>query len=503
MSLIFVVAISLFLCLDARKRDTVLPSFDSLDNEQWRQNNRVHDVCVLGAGASGMSAAVFLKDKNYDVLVLEKEARIGGHCDTDYFTPPAPGKPGYIDLGVQIFTDTAFDNASGFGVWNLSSRAFAQRFLPAADGILPNTLPLSTQSNGFAADFLHAIFLGPAPASPPTPEFLAAFNTLFGILTQYSWLETGDFPDPIPPALLVPFDYFIYVNNLTALGPLFYGSVYIGGLGNFSDLTTLYALQNMRRGILMLSSVQASGFAINRGCAAMYSGMKSYVGGQNVITNAEVLRVERPPKRSNRPTRLITRINNTDVLIKCRDIIVSFPQTVDNLNFFQLTTEERDLFSQVRVRNYYEMKLNITGAITASPDTQPWFTLANINVMPLGTLSPFPTIMAIKRDLNYGPGAGYAFDNGNLTHPQMTTVVQQLLANLNFGPTFSAALIDMDRHQFQPHFTVASLSQSPTPYTRFDALQGDSHTYYIGALRSFSETSNIWQKTFNLINQYF
>lgn len=145
--------------------------------------------------------------------MLEKESRIGGHCDTDYFTTP---KAGYIDLGVQIFTDTAFDNASGFGTWNLSSRAFAQRFLPA-DGILPDTLPLSSQSNSFAADFLHGIFLGPVTPSPPSQDFLIAFDKLFGILSQYPWLETADFPDPIPPALLVPFDYFIYTNNLTAL----------------------------------------------------------------------------------------------------------------------------------------------------------------------------------------------------------------------------------------------------------------------------------------------
>lgn len=50
----------LFGSTDARKkRDGDIPSFDSLDTDQWRSGNRVRDVCVLGAGASGMSAAVF------------------------------------------------------------------------------------------------------------------------------------------------------------------------------------------------------------------------------------------------------------------------------------------------------------------------------------------------------------------------------------------------------------------------------------------------------------
>jgi hypothetical protein len=45
--------------------------------------------------------------------------------------------------------------------------------------------------------------------------------------------------------------------------------------------------------------------------------------------------------------------------------------------------------------------------------------------------------------------------------------------------------------------------QRHTPHARFDALQGQTRTYWIGALRSFAETSNIWQKTYNRINQYF
>jgi hypothetical protein len=489
---------------EKRRNTAQIPSWDSVDTPEWNSNNRVRDVCVLGSGASGMSAAVFLKDKYYDVLVLEKESVIGGHCDTDYFTPPTPGQPGYIDLGVQVFTDTAFDNASGFGQWNLSSRAFAQRFLPA-DGILPNILPLSTQSNIYLADFLHGIFLGPQPPpTPPTPDFIAAFDTLFGIVASYPWLETADFPDPIPSALLIPFDQFIFINNLTALSSVFYGSLYIGGMGNFSELTTLYALQNLRRGILLLNTVQAAGFRINNGCRAIYNGMTTYLGGQqNVVVNANVLTVDRPAGPSNRPTRLLVQINNSYTLVKCRKLIVSFPQLLSNLQFMDLRQPEIDLFSQVQVRNYYDVKVNISGPITMQPSAEPWWTLGNIDVNPPGSLSPFPTVMGMKRDLNYGPGAGYAFDDGNLSTADMTTIIQQTLARINFAGILNVSFVDTDHHQFQAHFTLSSLAQSPTPYTRFDALQGQTHTYWTGALRSFAETSNIWQKTYNLINQYF
>lgn len=478
---------------------------DDMDTPEWNRNNRVRDVCILGSGASGMSAAVFLKDKFNDVLVLERNDEIGGHCDTEYFTPPVAGQPGYIDLGAQIYTDTAYSNASGFGTWTLSSRAFAQRFVSAA-GLLPNILPNSTQSGTYLADFAHSQFLGLAsPPPPPTADYLAAFGRLFGLIASYPWLETADFPDPIPAPLLQPFDQFVVANNFSVLGSLFYGEQFIGGMGAWSNLTTLYALQNMRRGVLMLLTDPNAAFRFDGGCRTLYNSITNYLGAANVITNANVVAVNRPRGESNRPVRLLVRFNNTASyrLIKCRNLIVSFPQLLSNLGFMDLTEEERALFAEVRTRNYYDIRVNISGPITQQTDAAPWWTLGNIDVTRADTLSPFPTVMALKRDLNYGPGAGYALDDGNLTEHAMGTVIQQLINNINFPGILNVSLVSIDRHQFQAHFTATSLAQSPTPYTRFDALQGKKHTYWTGALRSYAESANIWHKTYNLINQYF
>ena len=42
----------------------------------------VHDVIVVGAGVSGLSAAKVLADKGADVLVLEARDRVGGRTWT-------------------------------------------------------------------------------------------------------------------------------------------------------------------------------------------------------------------------------------------------------------------------------------------------------------------------------------------------------------------------------------------------------------------------------------
>lgn len=62
------------------------------------------DVCILGASASGMSSAVFLKDNGYSVVVIESQPVIGGHCNTVSFN--VGGQSIAFDVGVQVFPDT-------------------------------------------------------------------------------------------------------------------------------------------------------------------------------------------------------------------------------------------------------------------------------------------------------------------------------------------------------------------------------------------------------------
>ncbi len=48
-----------------------------------RPKGAMVDVAVVGAGISGLSAALFLREKGYRVLVLEKEERVGGNIQSE------------------------------------------------------------------------------------------------------------------------------------------------------------------------------------------------------------------------------------------------------------------------------------------------------------------------------------------------------------------------------------------------------------------------------------
>lgn len=43
-------------------------------------------ICIVGAGAAGLSAAYFLRKKGYkNIIILEKEKQAGGKCRTIFY----------------------------------------------------------------------------------------------------------------------------------------------------------------------------------------------------------------------------------------------------------------------------------------------------------------------------------------------------------------------------------------------------------------------------------
>ncbi|MBL4703415.1 MAG: FAD-dependent oxidoreductase [Flavobacteriales bacterium] len=63
--------------------------------------NNNYDVVIVGAGFSGLSAAIQLKEKGKSFIVLEARNRVGGRSWTEQYIDQATGETCWIDMGAQ------------------------------------------------------------------------------------------------------------------------------------------------------------------------------------------------------------------------------------------------------------------------------------------------------------------------------------------------------------------------------------------------------------------
>lgn len=463
------------------------------------------DVGIIGGGAAGSAAAVFLKDRNKTVCLFERDSTLGGHCDTFNITGAPAGAPYWHDLGVSVYTNTTFMNASGFGQWKLGTDKYFARFLPAS-AIVPIDFSDSTASTPvFPADLQHGL---PLPNPPPTPAEQAAIGAAVTrlatiVATRYPWLsQAGFYPDPIPAELLGTFSAFIRDNDLTPLeGTLFAQLLFNGGMGSFDKLTALYALQNLHLGIIALFQPTKGGIVIQGGCGRLYDAIRAYLGS-SVYLNSQVIVAARPLQGASGPITIVVRnvSDPRDVdTFQVGSLIVAIPQTIENLVKIGLDFEEYSAFAAVDTRDYFAIEFNVAGPLAANGS----FQVANRDVVNANTLPTPPTLLSVQRDLPYGPANGWASSDNYITDAAMLAVVNDRLSKMPASYLTSVSVTRFIRHVFQPHFPVSALAASPNPYNTIASLQGRRNTYYIGALMSFAETAKVLETTYRLIDQRF
>ncbi|AJF96839.1 thioredoxin reductase [Pandoravirus inopinatum] len=457
------------------------------------------DVCVLGGGAAGMAAAVFAKDRGHSVVVIESADRVGGQCDTIDFAAPAPGMPSWIDIGVQFFANTTAANEVGLGPWTIDSVGIVQRFA-GPGSVYPLDFTTDTTPN-YAVNLLQGVSYGFQPPAPPTPEFLAAYYRLSVIIASYPWIDRAEVPSPVPAELLVPFSQFIATHDLGPLVPsLFVPQLSGGGLGAFDKLTTLYALLNLSPTISRIFSVPYAGFVVAGGCRGIYDGMRAYLtadDADNVLVNAKTLIAVRPysPRLPVIVGGTLSTPDNGNGLAGsftyvCGKLIVAYAQTEQNMKPLALDVAERRLFKEVRQRYYFTGTIDAAGPVVDGGA----FNMLNIDpTSPFGTPA-LPAVTQITRGLPYGPVQFKATSQEPISVAAMRQLVVEQLARMPASLLTNATAVDeFLLHAFQPHFTDAELARPGGAYAALEALQGHRKTYYVGALKNFAVTYQLWQ----------
>ena len=66
-------------------------------------------IAIVGGGISGLSCAYALRNEpNLEVVLFEKQARIGGHSHSISYTPKNSDKSFWIDTGFLVFNERTY-----------------------------------------------------------------------------------------------------------------------------------------------------------------------------------------------------------------------------------------------------------------------------------------------------------------------------------------------------------------------------------------------------------
>jgi len=427
------------------------------------------DVCILGGGSTGTFSALHLRDAGKTVVVLERKQRLGGHAET--FRDPVTGRT--IDYGVIVLHDLPVvrDYFARLGV----------PLVPAAAG------------GGATATFdfrTGAPFTGapPAPAPADVQQALAAYLAILKQLkATYYDLDSGfDLPLPVPPDLLLPFGDFVVKFGLQAMVNTAFQ--FGQGIGDLLGMPTVYAMKLVSAQVV--TTVFANSFVHPPdGIAALYDRAADQLG-DDVLFNATIDRVD----RHRGGVTLHVTSGHARREIRCKQLLVTVPPTLDNLRVLELDALESATFARLRPNFYWAIVARLSGVPAG-------VSLANAGADTLYHLPPLPGIYGAQAtqvpgvwDIKYGSTRW-------LPDAEVKRRVIADIQRLHDPATFSSPprvddiLVFSAHAPFELHVTAEEIAAGF--YTTLGSLQGRNHTFYNGAAFDTHDSSLLWQFTKN------
>ena len=422
------------------------------------------DVVIVGGGSGGTYSAIRLQQAGKSVVVIEKEAVLGGHTNT--FIDPITHAP--IDYGVQFFENIPLVNNY------FSYLGFNTSLVKAGSSPFVNAF----------ADFQHGQYIpsNEIPQSDPT----AALETYFAQLEQYPFLNNGfDLPSPVPADLLLPFGAFIQKYSLGQLAYEIFS--FSQGCGNMLAQTTLYIAK-------VFSTSTISGIGAGFLTSASHDNHQLYdlalakLGSSNVLLSTKPTQIN----RSNQGVQVKATGPTGETIIHAKKLLIAIPPKLESLHFLDLTSDEENLFCQFNNSYYWTSIVRNSGV----PDNT---SISNINLAAPYAIPTEPSVVTVQA--TGVPGLHTVF----YASPYWIAdgkVQEDLLSSL-------AAVVKSAGYPAQsgaPQF-AAFLNHSPfvltVPvnsiqngfYNNLNGLQGERNTWYTGAAWQAQDSGAIWNFT--------
>ncbi|KKY24086.1 putative amine flavin-containing superfamily [Diplodia seriata] len=431
------------------------------------------DVAIIGGGSTGTFAAIKLRDENRTVSVIEQKGRLGGHTET--YTDPTTGTP--IDYGVVVLHDL-----------DIVHEYFNRLSVPLSK------VPLSS---GGLTDYFDFTTGTRSNYTPPDPS--SALEAYTAQLAKYPYLEEGfDLPENIPEDLLLPFGTFTRKYNLDNVVMTAYQIAQ--GYGDFLQLPTIYVMKAF--GLSLIQEIPTGLLASLRGNNSEIYGRAQAELGSDVHLHSTVLSTSRDHlSRTGHSARILIQTPTGRKLIKAKQLLITIPPTLANLQPFDLDAREHALFSQFRYSSYYTGILNQTGlpanVSIANADTDRPFALPALPAAYGFAATRVPGLT----DLKYG-------STSNLSADAVKTNTLATLRRLRDGGDLDFEIPS----DAQPSF-VAFSGHTPFAmrveaeairagfYRELGALQGRRNVWWTGAAWHTHDSGLLWRFTAKVVDR--
>ncbi|RAL02572.1 FAD/NAD(P)-binding domain-containing protein [Aspergillus ibericus CBS 121593] len=420
------------------------------------------DVVILGGGSTGTYAAVQLRSQDKTVALVEKKDKLGGHAETIYLPDDQ-----YVNYGIEGF----FNN-------DLTKTYFSQLDVDY-EALLPGSLLTN-----------YVDFRTGKPALPGD----GILDTITGLLlyraaiAQFDSLSTGAYylPDPIPEVLLRPFHEFVSAHALQGALTLIFE--FAENVGDLLNTPLLYVIQNF--GIPQIDALLNGGYIRPKnGTDTLFNKAATYIGPENIFSSTTAISTSR---NETGVEVLVQNTNGTQTLIRANSLLITFPPTLSNLAFLDLSSTEQSLFSKWTHMQYYAATITNTGL----PDG---INIANVNPDNQPGSLPLPPF---QWELEYSGVPGYFMTKivapANFTAEDAKQLIVDNLRSMRDAGTYDTTQ-DPEIAAFASHspetLMVGVEEIREGFYDKLHGLQGKRSTYYTGYTWCTDYSTPLWNFT--------
>ncbi|KAF6819036.1 FAD dependent oxidoreductase [Colletotrichum musicola] len=432
----------------------------------------VRDVAVVGGGAAGAHAAVWLRDHNQSVVVVEKAGQLGGH--TTFYRDPTTNKT--INVGVQAWMEykETFDFPKRMNVSTNGSVEFTTLEYEYVD----------FRTGRPVADF-----------APPGPDALyPALQRYLDVILQYEDMVLPGFfnfpaPGSIPEDLLMPFGEFAEKHDISVAVPQIWDSTG-QGLRDTMNVPTLFVIQ--ASGVPMVRALLGAAAAAVPPSGRLFELYERIAEllGDDVLYSSTVISANCSDEGVSL---LVSDTDRVQTCIEAKRLLIAFEPTAENMAPFGPDETEREVLDEFEYTMVY-------AGILRHPSLQAG--KAYSNRLPESTnYTVFPTAAQVGRidyiggtdDLFQFTAVGTENDTSETIKALIADSIDRMIATGVIPATDGELTFPAFANHGKMHPRVSAEVLRDGFIQKQLALQGRRSTWYTGAVFSAGFTTVLWE----------